>query len=40
MVTATSSPRTPMRGPVTVEVDRAEVAIGFGMAKKVIVKPD
>jgi ferrous iron transport protein A len=29
-----------MRGPVTVEVDRVEVAIGFGMASKVMVKPD
>ena len=29
-----------MRGPVTVEVDRVEVAIGFGMAKKIIVQPD
>jgi len=29
-----------MRGPVTVEVDRAEVAIGFGMASRVVVKPD
>ena len=29
-----------MRGPVTIEVDRAKVAIGFGMAKHVIVKPD
>jgi ferrous iron transport protein A len=29
-----------MRGPVTIEVDRAEVAIGFGMANRVIVKPD
>ena len=29
-----------MRGPVTIEVDRVEVAIGFGMANKVIVKPD
>lgn len=29
-----------MRGPVTIEVDRAQVAIGFGMAKKIIVKPD
>ena len=29
-----------MRGPVTIEVDRAEVAIGFGMASKVMVKPD
>ena len=29
-----------MRGPVTIEVDRAEVAIGFGMASRVVVKPD
>jgi ferrous iron transport protein A len=29
-----------MRGPVTIEVDRVQVAIGFGMANKVIVKPD
>ena len=29
-----------MRGPVTIEVDRVEVAIGFGMASKVIVRPD
>jgi len=29
-----------MRGPVTVEVDRVEVAIGFGMANKVIVELD
>ncbi len=29
-----------MRGPVTVEVDRAQLAIGFGMARKIIVKPD
>jgi ferrous iron transport protein A len=29
-----------MRGPVTVEVDRTEVAIGFGMASRVVVKPD
>jgi ferrous iron transport protein A len=29
-----------MRGPVTVEVDRAEVAIGFGMATRIIVSPD
>ncbi len=29
-----------MQGPVTIEVDRAQVAIGFGMAKKIIVKPD
>ncbi len=25
------------RGPVTIEVDRVQVAIGFGMAKKIIV---
>ena len=29
-----------MRGPVTIEVDRAQVAIGFGMAKRIIVEPD
>ena len=29
-----------MKGPVTIEVDRARIAIGFGMAKKIIVKPD
>jgi ferrous iron transport protein A len=29
-----------MRGPVTVEVDRAAVAIGFGMASRIMVKPD
>jgi ferrous iron transport protein A len=29
-----------MQGPVTVEVDRVEVAIGFGMASRVVVKPD
>ena len=28
-----------MRGPVTIEVDRVQVAIGFGMANKVIVEP-
>jgi len=27
-----------MRGPVTIEVDRVQVAIGFGMANRVIVK--
>ena len=26
-----------MRGPVTVQVDRAQVAIGFGMARRIIV---
>jgi len=25
------------RGPVTIEVDRVQVAIGFGMAKRIIV---
>ena len=29
-----------MRGPVTIEVDRVQVAIGFGMANHVIVKTD
>lgn len=29
-----------MRGPVTIEVDRVEIAIGFGMASRVTVKPD
>ena len=28
-----------MRGPVTIQVDNAEVAIGFGMARRVIVEP-
>ena len=28
------------RGPVTVEIDRAQVAIGFGMANRIIVKLD
>ncbi|TET27026.1 MAG: ferrous iron transport protein A, partial [Dehalococcoidia bacterium] len=29
-----------MRGPVTIQVDRAQVAIGFGMAKRIIVELD
>jgi ferrous iron transport protein A len=29
-----------MRGPVTIEVDRAQIAIGFGMAKKITVRLD
>ena len=29
-----------MRGPVTIQVDRAQVAIGFGMARRIIVEPD
>ena len=28
------------RGPITIEVDRAQVAIGFGMAGRIIVKTD
>jgi ferrous iron transport protein A len=27
-----------MRGPVTIEVDRIQVAIGFGMARKIFVE--
>jgi ferrous iron transport protein A len=27
-----------MHGPITVQVDRAQVAIGFGMAEKIIVE--
>lgn len=30
----------PLRGPVTVQVDRTQVAIGFGMACKVAVQTD
>ena len=29
-----------MRGPVTILVDRAQVAIGFGMARRIIVELD
>ncbi len=29
-----------MRGPVTVEIDRSQVAIGFGMAKAITVEPE
>jgi Fe2+ transport system protein FeoA len=29
-----------MRGPVTIQVDRVQVAIGFGMANKIIVDLD
>jgi ferrous iron transport protein A len=29
-----------MRGPVTVEVDRARVAVGFGMAGRILVQLD
>ena len=28
------------RGPVAIEVDRGQVAIGYGMANKIIVQPD
>jgi Fe2+ transport system protein FeoA len=28
------------RGPVVLQVDRAEVAIGFGMANKILVQSD
>ncbi len=28
-----------MRGPVTIQVGNAQVAIGFGMANKIIVEP-
>jgi ferrous iron transport protein A len=31
---------TLMRGPVTVEVDRVRVAIGFGMASRIVVQLD
>ena len=27
-----------MRGPVTIEIDRTQVAIGFGMAKRIMVE--
>ena len=27
-----------MRGPVTIEIDRAQMAVGFGMAKRIIVE--
>ena len=29
-----------MRGPVTIEVDRAQVAIGFGTAVRIVVELD
>lgn len=29
-----------MRGPVVVQVDRTEIAIGFGMARHIVVWPD
>jgi ferrous iron transport protein A len=27
-----------MRGPVTIEVDRTKVALGFGMAKRILIQ--
>ena len=27
-----------MRGPITVRIDRSEIAIGFGLARKVMVR--
>lgn len=27
-----------MRGPITVKIDNSQVALGFGMAKKIIVR--
>jgi len=29
-----------MRGPITVRIDNSEVAIGFGMAKKILVEKE
>ena len=29
-----------MHGPVTIQVDSTEVAIGFGMARRIIVEPE
>jgi ferrous iron transport protein A len=29
-----------MRGPVTIDMDGSHIALGFGMARRVIVKPD
>lgn len=29
-----------MRGPVTIQIDSIQVAIGFGMAKRIIVRLD
>jgi len=29
-----------MRGPVTVQIDRSQVAIGMGMAKKILIRTD
>lgn len=32
--------RSFMRGPVVIQVDRCEIAVGFGMAKKITVKTE
>ena len=29
-----------MRGPITIQIDRAQVAIGFGMSNRIIVELD
>jgi ferrous iron transport protein A len=29
-----------MRGPVVVQVDRTEIAVGFGMARHILVRPE
>jgi ferrous iron transport protein A len=29
-----------MRGPVTIEIDRTQVALGFGMARRILVQLD
>ncbi|NQU03869.1 MAG: ferrous iron transport protein A [Syntrophaceae bacterium] len=29
-----------MHGPVTVQIDRSQVAIGLGMAKKILIRTD
>jgi ferrous iron transport protein A len=29
-----------MRGPVTIDIDGTQVALGFGMAKRIILQPD
>ena len=29
-----------MRGPITIQVGTSQIAIGFGMANKILIKPD
>ena len=29
-----------MRGPVTIDIDGSQIALGFGMARRIMVKPD